>query len=286
MESTVEILESGKKPHTMMSQVNRMRALVLSTPRTGSIYVSELIHQHFKRLYSRVQHLGEFLNPYHYNLYFEEQKDGTVLNHHTYAPGRHMWLPAMGVSGRIDWAKIRWEEPVNVEEETLRRSEMLKRATTTFVLHHHVYTEALAEEVLKTEFDLIVVCRRRNVWDQILSYGLAYHTKKFKHIAGSELDIPAFAVTLDKKVFDTLVYRIKQLKAILPTLPNNVITLWYEDVAELSPKEILSKIGVPTVLEEADPRISVKTPYKLTLEQYYNQDNLAEIAEWFNKEFA
>lgn len=288
MNSVVKILESEKQPHTVLTQVPRKTALVLSTPRTGSIFVSEVIFAHFEATFPRSQHLGEFLNPYHYNLFFEDLPDGTRLNHHEYASGRYRIIPGINKAGRIVWAHAPFNEKTNdLEEETMRRLGLLGKATTSYILHHHVFTSSLVEEVLKANaFDLIVVCRRKNVWDQILSYGVAYHTKKFKYVKGNEVTLGAHSVVLDKRVFDTLVFRIKEMNKVLPMLAEKATILWYEDVEMMSKMQLLSKLGLPNVISSNVSKLSVKTPYTLALESYYDKQNLRDMTVWYNHEFA
>jgi hypothetical protein len=283
--SILETVDGGKKPHTLLVQVPNARCLILSTPRTASIKLSEILFCHYLIKYPRTQHLGEFLNPYHYNLFFERLSDGTKLNHQEYAPGREKMIPSIEKSGRITLGYIETNEIVDMEEETTRRVGLMKCANTSFILHHHVFTENLTKEILTVPFKHIFICKRKNIWDQILSYGIAYHTKKFRYLKDSpKVLLQPQSVEFPKSAFDTLAFRIFELEKILPLEQlQDAKTVWYEDWLTIgSPLSMLLRLDLPYVYhKETADKISVQTPYEHPKEAYYTFGAIRDLKQWF-----
>lgn len=258
----------------------RRKALLISTPRTGSVYLSELIYVHYSHLSPRTMHLGGLINPLHFNLYYEDQEDGTKLNLREYREKAFRLVPTLTSSFGLKWERYYSQSKIDIQRETKRRLELLNQFQVSFVLNHHFYTEQLLREVLKVGYTDVFVCKRKDVWRQILSYGIALHTNKFKYVTGSTIDIAPYSVFFDKKHFDGIALRIKELDK----LAISTRTIWYEDIRDEANFDVLEILGFPRLATKNISQISIKVPYKYELERYYDKKNLESVKIWYNRE--
>lgn len=261
------------------------RALVLSTPRTGSVLVSESIHAHLLSRNKDALYLGEFLNQHLYPLYMKElDAIRTQLQYIHPREGTYRLKPLLE-KGTVVWEKLfNDSRDIDLGAETQRRLEILRNVEVPYVLKHHAYTDELSNEVLKFRNDLIVVVRRSNTWKQILSQGFAFHAKRFKYTDNTRyFDVKPRSIILSRNAFDTIVFRIKQLEKLIPSLVDKAAFLWYEDIKDMPRKEILRKMGLEGMVDISDKCVS--TPYLIPIEDYYDSDYLKELKVWYKETF-
>lgn len=226
--------------------MTRKNWIVFSSPRTGSTIIGEILSLYLFRKHHYAGHLGEFFNPYTYNLFYKES-DGFRRNLHAWEPGSYRETYVLADDGRIVRRKIFSDDKVDSpENETARRVGMLTASPYEYFLHVHAWP--LHSSALDYVFSNTspILTERRDRWQQILSYGLAYGTKIFRATRHSRLpNVAENSIIFPRDVFLDLVGRIKkydEFKARLSAAP----VVCFEDFLEKeNPMEILADVGFP-----------------------------------------
>ena len=217
---------------------------VFSTPRTGSVIVGEILCRYLIRKFGYKGHLHEMLNPYHYNIFFED-RDGYRINNQDKVDGSYREEYSLRATGEIEKTKnFAAVKLSDLETETINRVNLLKSSPFNYFVHSHawpLHPPALDYMISHVE---CVRTARRNRFEQILSYGLAYHTKIFRRTYGSaDPVIDEASIHMPEKVISDLILRIKKWDELQHNWGKFPV-IYYEDFLKLkSPIDVLGFLG-------------------------------------------
>ena len=258
---------------------------VFSTPRTGSVIVGEILCRYLIRKFGYKGHLHEMLNPYHYNIFFED-RDGYRINNQDTVDGGYREEYELNENGEIVKIKnFSAVKLINLEEETVKRVKLLKSTKHNYFVHSHAWPLHNAALEYLTNDVACVRTARRNRFDQILSYGLAYHTKIFRRVQGSAAPvIVENSIVMPENVIKDLILRIKkwdELNTRWTTFP----IVYYEDFLELeSPIDVLGFLGFADYKEfvkyDELSKMSIKA-YPTDKEKYFS--NIDQIRKLYDE---
>lgn len=255
---------------------------VISTPRTGSVWFSSLMWQYCREVHGFKQLLTEPFNMFHYNTWYEPYQTGHK-NHHEDGPNRfQIELKFNEMTGIVEKRKTRVPPGKTMREITNERMTEIHRSNKQMVLHDHAYPidEKIVNAFWHSNSNSVIFVARKNKWEQLLSYGVAYHTKIFARFEGTEQTIPnPKEVIFPNSVAQDLCCRIEKFNKLVAEFDCPII--YYEDMNFERPEKTLELINIKWT-----PIQPLKLPLKQTpgdKEIYFK--NLDEIREIYRQYF-
>ncbi len=203
---------------------------VFSTPRTGSTWYSLFLKNLLlKKKDQHVSFLSEPFNQYHYGLY-HEQTESSFFNHQEYQSGR-FYKNLILKDGIVVTEKIYEKKSQTMEEEFQHKRDLILKAECDLIIHNHV--APLAEDIfsflLKIGQKNYMLCRK-DIKQQLASYAIAYHTKKFVDFKQPEKSLNFETSIIQIQPLIDLLGRIKIQKQILDQFPDPFEVVYYEDI--------------------------------------------------------
>lgn len=202
---------------------------VLSTPRTGSTWFSMMLTKSLRESDVDTTFLSEPFNPYHHKMYHQITPHG-VLNHQNYIEGS-FYKKLVLKDGLLMVEKIYAENAASRDQEFLEKLQVIRHANNTLVIHNHI--SPLDPNILN---DLLQISEknymliREDLWLQIASYMIAYHTKKFVSFAG-QIEQSRFDTSIvNERILLDLVARIKTQRLIIDRKNFPFDLVKYEDI--------------------------------------------------------
>lgn len=254
----------------------KMRVLVLSSPRTGSQLISQVVHASNTTSSPNSHHLSEFLNSLNYNLFFKQFYDKWHYQRN-YEEGMYRIVPLIE-DGSLFYKKVYQNSIIeSLDLETERRLDLLSKLEGSFVLNHHVMDNVpLAFKIVKKiKFDKIVVCRRNNIRNQVLSYLLA--RKIGRYVYTSKIPFPEIqqgSLDIDYDLVNDLVRWIVNLERVALKVEHT--SMIFEEIESLAPKIIANIIGINNKLSKSVMDL-IKTPYVNKPEYYFKSSDLSHL---------
>lgn len=275
--------------------------IVVATPRTGSVLTFTILARYLRHKEDRLS-LGEYFNPFHYNLWHHDGppqrnltswEDGAYRNEYEVVDdllfrGQYTKRKVVKAKPIEDWDVPRRSD----EEETNRRIAMLAEAGPK---NHtmHVHANPLPSTALRfimANYTPVFV-QRRDTLEQILSYGVAMHTKVWRSLTPGEAPVPGpRSVTLDRAIFDQQARRIIAYRRLrdrwsaMLSSPPAVVEYESLHAAEDKFGFVMDKIGVrdwrEVVPQKETTHLPVKTGPERKLELFANAD---DILRWYNE---
>lgn len=261
---------------------------VVSTPRTGSIWFSHLLFHYSMEVHGFKQLLSEPFNEFHYNLWYEPLVNRRgYKNQHSWAGDRLRQTYDVDDNGQLTKTHKTYETdpgPVNITEETTKRLKLIS-SQDKLVLHNHI--EPLDKRVIAFIYSFpCVFVGRKDKWQQLLSYGVAYHTKVFARFSAlAPQTIPrAKEIDFPLDVAERLLARIQVFER--ERSQQEFPTVWFEDMNFDEPAKTMQLLGI-----EWQPKVDLHTlktmlPKKQTpgdKETYFK--NINELRSLYNKYF-
>lgn len=246
---------------------------LISSPRTGSTLVYFIVRWYLIKKYGyRDEHLGEYFNPYHYNLLYRDvfvkgekafkenipagMQDTIIQNNpgfeiidsNSFKAAPHKETFTLSEQNTIkkvyDYNNLQRVDEVS---ETLARIELLdadKEGKYFFKNHANPLPEE-AFQYLINNYRFICV-ERLHKFDQYLSFAIANHTRIW--MQRRTVDKPIVeegSITYTRTMFDQLTNRIDDYYKRIKLIPNeNKSYIWYEDIQKLKNKfDLLELLG-------------------------------------------
>ncbi len=204
---------------------------VFSTPRTGSTWYSLFLKDLLlkQKENNKVSFLSEPFNQYHYGLY-HEQTDSSFYNHQEYQNGR-FYKKLVLKDGLVVTEKIYEKKSQSMEEEFLYKRELIQKAECDLIVHNHV--APLSDEIFNFLLDIghknYMLCRK-DIKQQLASYAIAYHTKKFVDFKTPKESLNFETSIVQTQPLKDLLGRIKKQRQIMEQFPNTFEVINYEDI--------------------------------------------------------
>jgi hypothetical protein len=251
---------------------------LFGSPRTGSTLVYFIVRWYLIKKYNyRDVHLGEFFNPYHYNLLYRDvyvngeksYKENIPQNmqHNAFlveAKGNTLKAPPhkevftldnTGIVAKIyDYENLK---PCIETEETTKRINLLqtdKEGLYFFKNHANPLPKLAFNYLLQNCF--FICLKRKEKIQQYLSFAVANATRVWMQRANAPDQIlQPDSLVYTREMFDTLTSRIQTYYDRLQEIPSNrKIELIYEDINRLNDKfEILDLLGFTDWKDYLDP---------------------------------
>lgn len=287
---------------------------LISSPRTGSTLVYFIVRWYLIKKYKyRDEHLGEYFNPYHYNLMYRDvfingeksykeniptgMQDNIlknnpgfeIINEFTFKAAPHKETYVLFDNNTIkkvyDYKKLK---RVDEDIETQHRISLLeadKDGKYFFKNHANPLPIEAFNYLINTHHFICV--DRLNKLEQYLSFAIANHTRIWMiRKKGEKPLIEEGSLVYSKKMFDQLTNRIKYFysrKELIDT--NKQINILYEDIKALNCKfELLDLLGFTDWRDYLNPldyydKIPTKQADGNSLQLFKNKE---EILNWFS----
>lgn len=203
---------------------------VFSTPRTGSTWYSLFLKDLLlKEKAHKVSFLSEPFNQYHYGLY-HEQTESSFINHQEYQPGC-FYKKLVLKDGLVVTEKIYEKKSQTMEEEFKDKRELIQKAEGDLIVHNHV--APLSEDIFNFLLGIgqknYMLCRK-DIKQQLASYAIAYHTKRFVDFKQPEKSLNFENSIIQTQPLKDLLSRIKKQKQIIDKFPGTFDVVYYEDI--------------------------------------------------------
>lgn len=292
----------NEKPYTL-----------ISTPRSGSTLTYFIVRWYLIKRYDyRNVHLGEYFNPYHYNLIYRDifkngekthkenipvalqdkliNSECEILDNCTFKAPAHKEIFNISEQNTIkkvyDYNNL---QTVGEDNETLHRILLLEADSggNYFFKNHASPLPINAFEYMLPRYRFICV-DRINKFNQYLSFAIANHTRIWMAREGSQRPIiKENSIVYTKEMFDDLTRRFDAYHNLLSIIPDNQkISIYYEAIAELTNKfNLLNMLGFNDWKEYLNPeeyksRLPVKQSTHINPITYFK--NKDEILNWYH----
>lgn len=292
-----------KKPYTL-----------ISSPRTGSTLIYFIVRWYLiKKFGYRDEHLGEFFNPYHYNLMYRDvfvngnksfkeniptgmhkeirqhNPGFEIINDSTFKATPHKETYILNDNNTIkkvyDYKHLK---SVDELSETLHRIALLKADNNGkyFFKNHANPLPQEAFDYLINNYFFIVV-DRMNKLDQYLSFAIANATRVWMiRKEGEKPIIEPNSLIYKKEMFNQLTNRIVDFYKRTKLIEENTkIAIFYEDIESMTCEfELLDLLGFtdwPKYLNPNDYKDKIPTKQATTNSlQFFKNRN--EILDWYS----
>jgi len=270
--------------------------VVYSSPRTGSTLTNFLVYTYLKCKYKKDVWLGQFFNPYHYDLFFEElynaEGESTGAINHTVKVPNSYRLKYKVVDGIItSFNDYKDSSVIDHNEETDRRLEIYDQCIHPCVTNFHANSECKKVFDYFNDTKHTFICtERENILEQLLSYGIATYTKVWSYRVGdgnTKVEIPEKkSITYDKNLFFEKVKSIRYYNDTKMLITNKII-ITYEYIEDMrSPWDLYQLLGFYDWrdyikdIDSIERRLTFKPPLG-DKKQYFS--NMDEIYKWYEE---
>lgn len=240
-----------------------MRTYIITSPRTGGVVLSEILAASLG-----LRNLEEYLNE---NTYFTRYNN-------------NYWYPNL-CDQDIIFNYVPRINDINYTVETKRRIDLLKSTQKEFVIHVQAAPmHSLAEAFLLANPSKLVFLERENIWNQVLSWGIAKHNSSFRlgdsYAAPyyySKTEVPNLkngSIYFDITLIHQLCIRIKKYYEFKSQITDPVV-ISYENALENLDEQLLKDTLQLDKISLSDISKKIITPPKEPL--FKNLDQMKNI---------
>ena len=251
---------------------NKKLFTILGTPRSGTTWFGKVLY-----LYLQRKHNFQFYYDGYFSqkAYHEIMPDGRWFHYQVHMLNRFYQLPVLDKQGLIHASCI--YEPRNMKpaDETKYKIEVLQATKSKILIKQH------PQELTKESRKLVlsyphIFLKRRNTWEQLLSYLLSGHTKSYVIMRGQKLyKIKPNSITAQLLEVARFMNMVKEDDLLLNKKSN---IIYFEDIPFRNPNKLLSNLGLEPILTRKDTaRFSVKQQYGNKERFFSNIDKIRDI---------
>jgi len=259
----------------MQLQFDKKLFFLLGLPRSGSSWLGNVLYAYLKKQQNFEVYLDGYFNK---STYFEILNDGTWLTHFSYKPGR--FFKTAGFDSSDDQFRIKtfpnyfpmWDSNSLVFAHKL---ELLKRTLANTLIKQH------PNELTSTESKFVLtyphlILKRRDTWNQLLSFLLSMSTNSFILNRGQSLaHVEQNSITAELLTVVQYLQMIKKLDELV-TVDSNI--LYFEDLPFEDPNILLSNLGLEPILTKDDLEFfPIKQQYGNKERFFSNIEKIKEI---------
>jgi len=251
---------------------NKKLFTILGSPRSGSTWFGKVLYFYLQRKHDFQFYYDGYFSQ---EAYHEIMPDGRWFHYQVHVPGRFYQLPVLDKNGLIHANCIYEPRNLKPSEETKHKIKVLRATKSKILIKQHPQELTAESRKLVLSYPHIFL-KRRDTWEQLLSYLLSGHTKSYVIYRGKKLHkVKQKSITAQLLEVARFMKMIKEDDSLI-TKKTNVI--YFEDIPFRNPNILLSNLGLEPILTRKDiESFPVKQQYGNKERFFSNIDKIREI---------